>query len=156
MKTHSVPMSIRDGWHNAQIETKSVWVNALVSTKQNNMNTRLYVGHLSEMVTEMTLEDLFEAYDEVDEVSVLRRFGSVHFKKVEDATAGLDALDNSDFMGTHIKIQYSGPKHCGNFGHKGGYGHGANLASHWPHNIFVRRKRNCWCPNTGPKWNNYS
>ena len=41
------------------------------------MNTRLYVGHLSETATERTLQELFEAYGEVDEVSVLRGFGFV-------------------------------------------------------------------------------
>ena len=41
------------------------------------MSTKLYVGNLSDSVTDKHLRDLFEAFGGVDEVAVLRGFGFV-------------------------------------------------------------------------------
>uniref|UniRef100_A0A1X7TPS7 RRM domain-containing protein n=1 Tax=Amphimedon queenslandica TaxID=400682 RepID=A0A1X7TPS7_AMPQE len=72
--------------------------------------TKLYVGNLSETVTSKHLKELFGNFGQVDEVAVLRGFGFVHFRRNSDATAALKALDDTEFMGSHIQVQV--PSHA--------------------------------------------
>jgi len=69
------------------------------------MSTKLYVGNLPDSAKDKDLRELFQAFGEVDEVAVLRGYGFVHFVKSDDAGAALSALDDSEFMGSHIQVQ---------------------------------------------------
>ena len=72
--------------------------------------SKLYVGNLPESTKGKDLRDLFESFGTVDEVAILRGYGFVHFLKSEDANAALTALDDSEFMGSHIQVQMARTK----------------------------------------------
>jgi RNA recognition motif-containing protein len=80
--------------------------------------SKLYVGNVPEGAKDKELQELFEAFGEVEEVAMLRGYGFVHFVKAEDASAALNALDDSEFLGSHIQVQFARTK-----GH--GYGRGS-------------------------------
>jgi RNA recognition motif-containing protein len=67
--------------------------------------SKLYVGNVPEGAKDKELQELFEAFGEVEEVAMLRGYGFVHFVKAEDASAALNALDDSEFLGSHIQVQ---------------------------------------------------
>ena len=93
------------------------------------MCTKLYVGNVTDDTKEKDLKEVFQAFGDLTEVAILRGYAFVvslefnfrptpplisrqtniflfqHFRKSDDATAALEALDNSDFFGSRLQVQ---------------------------------------------------
>ena len=72
----------------------------------------IYVGNLSNSVTEDDLRAAFEAHGQVDSARIItdrfsgesRGFGFVEMSSGEEASAAMEALNGSEFMGKEIKV----------------------------------------------------
>ncbi len=81
------------------------------------MNKKLYVGNLNFKVTEDDLRELFGAYGEVAQVTLVRDnatgrargFGFVEMNAPEDAQKALDALKNQVFQERNLMIDWARP-----------------------------------------------
>jgi RNA recognition motif-containing protein len=69
------------------------------------MAVKVYVGNLSESVTPKDLQQLFENFGVIEEVAILGKYAFVHFQRNEDANDSIKALNNTEFMGTIIRVE---------------------------------------------------
>ncbi|MFH1890097.1 MAG: RNA-binding protein [Candidatus Kuenenbacteria bacterium] len=91
----------------------------------------IYVGNLSNDVTEDQLKQAFEAFGEVKSVSIIkdklsgepRGFGFVEMPSKEEATAALQGLDGQDLGGRALKVNEAHDR-GGRGGGGGGFGGG--------------------------------
>ena len=97
----------------------------------------IFVGNLSFNTNEDELRQIFEAYGQVDRVSILtdrdtgrsRGFGFVEMTSDEDGEKAITALNGSQFGGRTINVNEARPKAergggGGGFGGAGGRGRG--------------------------------
>ena len=95
----------------------------------------IFVGNLSFNTNEDELRQIFEAYGQVDRVSILtdrdtgrsRGFGFVEMTSDEDGEKAITALNGSQFGGRTINVNEARPKAergGGGFGGGGGRGRG--------------------------------
>lgn len=81
------------------------------------MAKSIYVGNLPWSATEEQIQELFEAYGSVLSVKLIsdretgraRGFGFVEMEDPE-ATAAIEALDNSNFGGRTLRVNEARPK----------------------------------------------
>ncbi len=81
------------------------------------MNKKLYVGNLNFKATEDDLRELFGAYGEVAQVTLVRDnatgrargFGFVEMNTPEDAQKALDALKGQPFQERNLMIDWARP-----------------------------------------------
>lgn len=74
------------------------------------MSKRLYVGNLDFKVDDKQLKDFFEKVGKVDSAEVVVKpmgFGFVEMKSEEDAKAAIDTLNNADFNGRNIRVDFA-------------------------------------------------
>lgn len=82
------------------------------------MSKTIYVGNMNYATTADTLRELFEAYGEVEEVSVItdratgrpRGFAFVEMADAEAAGAAIAALDGQDVDGRTLKVNEAKPR----------------------------------------------
>jgi len=94
------------------------------------MSKNIYVGNMSYDTTADTLRELFKAYGEVEEVSVItdratgrpRGFAFVEMADAEAANAAIAALDGQDVDGRALKVNEAKPREprSGGGGRSGG------------------------------------
>jgi len=92
----------------------------------------IYVGNLSPSVTTDDLRAAFEAHGQVDEARIItdrstgesKGFGFVEMPSNEEATAAIEALNGSEFMGNELKVgeAQGKPRTGGGGGGRGGFG----------------------------------
>lgn len=78
---------------------------------------KVYVGNLPFSVDDEKLKDLFSAYGEVEEASVIKDkfsgrskgFGFVTFKEDENAKAAISAMNEKDVEGRNLKVNEAKP-----------------------------------------------
>ena len=93
---------------------------------------KLYVGNLDREVTKENLQEAFQPFGELGEVTVIRDrsnnvskgFGFVEFMKKAEAEAAIAALHGKEFMGRTMDVNEARPKtensSRGGFGGGGG------------------------------------
>lgn len=82
------------------------------------MKNKLFVGNLPWSVDSEKLREIFSAYGEITDATVLtdkftgrsRGFGFVEYKTDEEAAAAVDALDGSNLEGRDIVVNVARPK----------------------------------------------
>ena len=97
-------------------------------SKENRMN--IYVGNLSNNVTDEDLRQEFEAFGQVESATVIkdkfsgesRGFGFVEMPSKEEATAAITGLQERDLKGRKISVNEAKPRPTG--GRGGGSGRG--------------------------------
>lgn len=87
--------------------------------------TKIFVGRLPLDAKPEDLRALFEKYGVVTECDVLNRFGFVHMKSEDMAKRAIQALHNSEFMGSRITVEPSTGKKGAGGGGAGPRGGGA-------------------------------
>ncbi|MFN2130487.1 MAG: RNA recognition motif domain-containing protein [Anaerolineae bacterium] len=104
------------------------------------MSKNIYVGNMSYDTTADALRELFEAYGEVEEVSVItdratgrpRGFAFVEMADTEAANAAIAALDGQDVDGRTLRVNEAKPREPRSGGggrgggSRGGGGRGGN------------------------------
>jgi len=104
------------------------------------VSKNIYVGNMSYDTTADALRELFEAYGEVEEVSVItdratgrpRGFAFVEMADTEAANAAIAALDGQDVDGRTLKVNEAKPREPRSGGggrgggSRGGGGRGGN------------------------------
>lgn len=91
----------------------------------------IYVGNLSQDVTEEDLKTAFEAYGGVESLRVIKDnytgkskgFAFVEMPNNAEAQSAIDGLNDKDFKGNTLKVNTARPR-TENRGGKGGYGGG--------------------------------
>ncbi|KAJ7374195.1 hypothetical protein OS493_007268 [Desmophyllum pertusum] len=87
---------------------------------------KLYVGNLPDHCRRTSLQELFEKYGKVAQCDIVKNFAFVHMADEKGAKEAVDHLDDSEFSGTHIQVQYAKSKgkpsedecfECGKHGH---------------------------------------
>jgi len=87
--------------------------------------TKIFVGRLPLDAKPEDLRTLFEKFGVVTECDVLNRFGFVHMKSEDMAKRAIQALHNTEYMGSRITVEPStGKKGAGGPGARGGRGPG--------------------------------
>jgi len=84
----------------------------------------IYVGNMSYDTSEDELREAFEAYGEVDSVSIItdrdtgrpKGFGFVEMPNDEEAQAAIDGLNEEEFMGRTLNVNKARPKRSGGGG----------------------------------------
>lgn len=79
---------------------------------------KLYVGNLDREVTKENLQEAFQPFGELGEVTVIRDrsnnvskgFGFVELLKREEAEAAIAALHGKEFMGRSMDVNEARPK----------------------------------------------
>ena len=73
---------------------------------------KLYVGNLNYDTTESELQDYFSEYGEVQSVKIIGRkgFGFVEMATEEEAQAVIDELNQKEFGGRNLRIDYAKPR----------------------------------------------
>lgn len=72
--------------------------------------TKLYIGNLPEATHGPDLQVIFEKYGKVEECDIVKNYGFVHMSNDDEAKVAVDALNNSDFMGSKITVEVSHSK----------------------------------------------
>ena len=67
--------------------------------------TKIFVGRLPLDAKPDDLRTLFEKFGVVTECDVLNRFGFVHMKSEDMAKRAIQALHNTEFMGSRITVE---------------------------------------------------
>jgi RNA recognition motif-containing protein len=69
--------------------------------------SKLYVGSLSDSVTNEELKELFSKYGEVKELNLIkgRGFGFVEMSNQSEAEKAKEALNGSEFKGSTLKVE---------------------------------------------------
>ena len=77
---------------------------------------KLYVGNLNYSVEMNELSELFGGYGPVKDVKIIegRGFGFVEMESSEDANKVKDELNNTEFKGRNLKINFARPKQNNN------------------------------------------
>jgi len=87
---------------------------------------KMYVGNLPDNCRRASLEELFSKHGKVTQCDRVKNFAFVHMLGEAKAKAAIDALDDTEFMGTHIQVQFAKSKgkpaedecfQCGKNGH---------------------------------------
>lgn len=87
---------------------------------------KLYVGNLPDQCRRASLQELFEKHGKVSQCDIVKNFAFVHMVGEKGAKEAVDNLDDSEFSGTHIQVQYAKSKgkpsedecfQCGKHGH---------------------------------------
>ena len=94
------------------------------------MGKKLYVGNLSYGVSSSDLQQMFEAYGEVQSAQVImdrdsgrsKGFGFVEMGSDQEAQAAIAALNGKEMDGRTLTVNEARPKEGG--GGRGGYGGG--------------------------------
>ncbi len=82
------------------------------------MNNKLFVGGLSWGTTDKELREAFEPYGSVAEAKVIkerdsgrsRGFGFVTFDNEDEATAAVEAMNESELDGRNIRVDFAHDK----------------------------------------------
>ena len=82
------------------------------------MKNKLFVGSLSWDTTDEGLEEAFAEHGSVSEAKVItdrntgrsRGFGFVTFENEEDASAAMDAMNNTELDGRTIRVDFAHDK----------------------------------------------
>jgi RNA recognition motif-containing protein len=77
------------------------------------MSKRLYVGNLDFKVNDKQLKDFFEKVGKVTSAEVVVKpmgFGFVEMDSEESAKAAIDKLNNADFNGRNIRVDFAKEK----------------------------------------------
>ncbi|MBN2587878.1 MAG: hypothetical protein JXR55_11345 [Candidatus Fermentibacteraceae bacterium] len=82
------------------------------------MNNKLFVGGLSWGTTDKELREAFEPYGSVAEAKVIkerdsgrsRGFGFVTFDNEDEATAAVEAMNDSELDGRNIRVDFAHDK----------------------------------------------
>lgn len=82
------------------------------------LNNKLFVGGLSWGTTDKELREAFEAYGSVTEAKVIkerdsgrsRGFGFVTFESEDDATAAVEAMNDTELDGRNIRVDFAHDK----------------------------------------------
>jgi len=91
----------------------------------------IYVGNLSQEVTEDDLKTSFEAYGKVESLRIIKDnytgrskgFAFVEMPNNTEAQSAIDGLNDKDFKGNTLKVNPARPR-TENRGGRGGYGGG--------------------------------
>ena len=78
----------------------------------------IYIGNLSQSVTEDDLKEAFEAYGQLASVNVIkdkfngesRGFGFVEMPSQDEAQAAIDGLNGKDLKGQDLKVNEARPR----------------------------------------------
>ena len=89
----------------------------------------IYVGNLSQEVTEDDLKTAFDAYGKVESLRIIKDnytgkskgFAFVEMPDNAEAQAAIDGLNDKDFRGNKLKVNTARPR-TENRGGRGGYG----------------------------------
>ncbi|KAM7443665.1 hypothetical protein ABFA07_007556 [Porites harrisoni] len=93
---------------------------------EEEKEVKLYVGNLPDHCRRGALQELFEKYGKVSQCDIVKNYAFVHMVGKKNAEDALNALDDSEFSGTHIQVQYAKTKgkpsedqcfSCGKCGH---------------------------------------
>lgn len=77
-------------------------------SQRSIVTTKLFVGNLPPDITSDELREYFEKYGSVTECDVVNEdFGFVHFGTPEEADAAVDGLNQTDILGSRIRVQKS-------------------------------------------------
>lgn len=68
---------------------------------------KLYVGNLPKACTGIMLTEIFEKFGTVSECDVIRNYGFIHMTNETEAQEAVTNLDDSNFMGSRIMVQFS-------------------------------------------------
>jgi RNA recognition motif-containing protein len=87
-------------------------------SSKGNIEMRIYVGNLSYQAAEDELRELFEAYGDVAEVSVVtdretgrsRGFAFVEMPNGDEARAAIEALDQREHQGRTLRVNEAQPR----------------------------------------------
>jgi RNA recognition motif-containing protein len=79
---------------------------------------RIYVGNMNYDTTEEELQEAFEAYGQVDSVSIItdrntgraKGFGFVEMSNDEEAKAAMEGLNGQEFMGRTLNVNEARPR----------------------------------------------
>jgi len=88
----------------------------------------IYVGNLSQQVTEDELREAFEAFGEVTSVNIIKDkysgeskgFGFIEMPKKEEATTAMEELNSSELKGKTINVNEAKPRSDNRRGGGGG------------------------------------
>jgi len=91
---------------------------------------RIYVGNFGYETTQQELREAFEAYGQVQEVSMIqdrdtgrpKGFAFVEMPESEEAQSAIGALNGKEFSGRAITVNEARPRQDRNFGGGGGGG----------------------------------
>ena len=91
---------------------------------------RIYVGNFGYETTQQELREAFEAYGQVQEVSMIqdrdtgrpKGFAFVEMPASEEAQSAIGALNGKEFSGRAITVNEARPRQDRNFGGGGGGG----------------------------------
>ena len=108
------------------------------------VTTKLFVGNLPADITSSELREHFVNYGTVTECDVVNKdYGFVHFSTPEEADAACEALNETNIMGSEVRVQKSTGTKRGGEGSDRGSGRGrcfkCNEVGHWSRE----------CPNEG-------
>jgi RNA recognition motif-containing protein len=65
----------------------------------NPPNKQIYIGHLPYDCRKSDLEELFNKFGRIDEVSVKRRFAFMTFETVDEAEKAVEEMNGYDYQG---------------------------------------------------------
>jgi RNA recognition motif-containing protein len=93
---------------------------------------KIYVGNMAFSVTEPQLRAAFEAYGVVEDVAVIndrdtgrpKGFAFVTMPNASEATAAINALNETDLGGRNLRVNEARPREEGRGGGSGGGGGG--------------------------------
>ncbi len=93
---------------------------------------RIYVGNFGFETSEQEIREAFEAYGQVQEVSLIqdrdtgrpKGFGFVEMPTNTEAQAAIEALNGKEFTGRAITVNEARPRQDRSFGGGGGGGRG--------------------------------
>ncbi|XP_058947897.1 RNA-binding protein 4B isoform X1 [Pocillopora verrucosa] len=95
-------------------------------SNEDEKEVKLYVGNLPDRCRRASLQELFEKYGKVSQCDIVKNFAFVHMVGEKGAEEAVNKLDDSEFSGTHIQVQYAKSKgkpsedecfQCGKHGH---------------------------------------
>ncbi len=87
----------------------------------------LYVGNINYKATEGDVSGLFGEYGQVTSVKIIEKdglkkgFGFVEFDSEESAKNAQSALNNYEFMGRNLRVDFARPKQKQTGGSSGGF-----------------------------------
>lgn len=84
--------------------------------------TKIFVGSLGNGARPEELRRLFEGYGVVTECDVVNRCGFVHMETEDQAASAIEGLNNSQFNGQTISVEWGRQKERGGGGGGGGGG----------------------------------
>lgn len=96
------------------------------ASSSSDKEVKMYVGNLPDNCRRASLEELFNKYGKVTQCDRVKNFAFVHMLGEAKAQSAIDALDDTEFMGTHIQVQFAKSKgkpaedecfQCGKHGH---------------------------------------